>query len=124
MTITEVSRKYDLSPDTLRYYERIGLIPPVNRNKSGVRDYTEEDCGWVELSKCLRSAGIPIEALIEYCTLTKEGDKTISARKELLIGQREALIEKIEDMQRTLERLNYKIGRYEEAEVTGILSWD
>ena len=124
MTITEVSKKYNLSPDTLRYYERIGLIPHVNRNKSGVRDYTEEDCGWVELSKCLRSAGIPIEALIEYCTLTKEGDKTISARKELLIGQREALIEKIEDMQRTLERLNYKIGRYEEAEVTGILSWD
>lgn len=124
MTITEVSRKYDLSPDTLRYYERIGLIPPVNRNKSGVRNYTEEDCRWVELSKCLRSAGIPIEALIEYCTLTKEGDKTISARKELLIEQRKELIEKIDDMQRTLSRLNYKISRYEEAEVSGILSWD
>ena len=124
MTITEVSKKYNLSPDTLRYYERIGLIPHVNRNKSGVRDYTEEDCRWVELSKCLRSAGIPIEALIEYCTLTKEGDKTISTRKELLMEQRRALIEKIDDMQRTLERLNYKIGRYEEAEVTGILSWD
>ncbi|MBU3804218.1 MAG: MerR family transcriptional regulator [Candidatus Cellulosilyticum pullistercoris] len=124
MTITEVSKKYDLSPDTLRYYERIGLIPPVNRNKSGVRDYTEDDCKWVELSKCLRSAGIPIEALIEYCTLTKEGNKTISARKELLIEQRKELLEKINEMQSTLDRLNYKISRYEEAEVTGILSWD
>ena len=124
MTITEVSKKYDLSPDTLRYYERIGLIPPVNRNKSGVRDYTEDDCKWVELSKCLRSAGIPIEALIEYCTLTKEGNKTISARKELLIEQRKELLEKINEMQSTLDRLNYKISRYEEAEVTGTLSWD
>ena len=124
MTITEVSKKYDLSPDTLRYYERIGLIPPVNRNKSGVRDYTEDDCKWVELSKCLRSAGIPIEALIEYCTLTKEGNKTISARKELLIEQRKELLQKINEMQSTLDRLNYKISRYEEAEVTGILSWD
>ena len=124
MTITEVSKKYDLSPDTLRYYERIGLIPPVNRNKSGVRDYTEDDCKWVELSKCLRSAGIPIEALIEYCTLTKEGNKTISARKELLIEQRKELLQKINEMQSTLDRLNYTISRYEEAEVTGILSWD
>lgn len=124
MTITEVSKKYNLSADTLRYYERIGLIPPVNRNKSGVRDYTEEDCRWVELSKCLRSAGIPIEALIEYCTLTREGNKTISARKELLMEQRKVLIEKIEEMQNTLDRLNYKISRYEQSEVTGVLSWN
>ena len=65
MTIAEVSKKFDLSQDTLRYYERIGLIPSVNRNKSGNRDYTEEDCRWVEFIKCMRSAGLPIEVLIE-----------------------------------------------------------
>ncbi len=56
MTITEVSRAYGLSPDTLRYYERIGLIPSVPRSKSGIRDYDQDSCRWIELMKCLRSA--------------------------------------------------------------------
>lgn len=113
MTIAEVSKKYDLTQDTLRYYERIGLIPEVNRSKSGIRDYTEEDCRWVEFIKCMRSAGLPIEVLIEYVTLFKQGDKTIKARKELLIEQRKRLVEKMEDMKKTIERLDYKIERYE-----------
>ena len=66
MTISEVSKKYGISQDTLRYYERIGVIPPVNRNRSGLRDYTEDDCGWVELAACMRSAGLPLETLAEY----------------------------------------------------------
>ena len=124
MTITEVSVKFDLSQDTLRYYERIGLIPQVNRTKSGVRDYTEESCKWIELAKCMRLAGVPIENLIEYCVLTQQGDSTITARKELLVEERKKLVVKMEDMQKTFDRLNYKIGRYEMAEVTGVLSWD
>ena len=71
MTIAEVSAKYGLSADTLRYYERIGLLPEVKRNKSGIRDYTEEDCRWVEFIKCMRSAGLPIEVLIEYMALAQ-----------------------------------------------------
>ena len=110
MTITEVSKKFELSQDTLRYYERIGLIPPVNRNKSGVRDYVEEDCKWVEFIKCMRGAGLPIEVLIEYVNLCKQGDKTFYARKELLKEQRINLSQKIEDMKKTLERLDYKIA--------------
>ena len=85
MTITEVSRKYNLTADTLRYYERIGLIPPVNRNNSGVRDFTEEDCNWVQFIKCMRGAGISIEVLIEYVKMFQEGNSTIKARKELLL---------------------------------------
>jgi MerR family transcriptional regulator, aldehyde-responsive regulator len=115
MTITEVSKKFDLSQDTLRYYERIGLIPGVNRNKSGIRDFTEEDCRWVEFIKCMRSAGLPIEVLIEYVGLFQQGDETVEARKELLTEQREQLITKIEDMKKTLERLDIKITRYEQA---------
>lgn len=115
MKITEVSKKFNLSQDTLRYYERIGLIPPVNRNNSGIRDYTEEDCNWIEFIKCMRGAGLPIEVLIEYVGLFQQGDATIDSRKELLIEQRNILIEKIEEMNRTLERLNYKIARYEDS---------
>lgn len=113
MTITEVSRKYSLSPDTLRYYERIGLIPAVHRNKSGIRDYTEEACKWVEFIKCMRSAGMPIEALIEYVALFEQGDETIEARKDLLIEQRRLLAEKMEEIKATIGRLDCKIEGYE-----------
>lgn len=117
MTISEVSEKFHVSQDTLRYYERIGLIPRVNRNKSRIRDYTAEDCNWVEFIKCMRGAGLPIEVLIEYVGLFLQGDETIQARKELLIEQRKQLIKKVEDMQKTLARLDYKIARYEKAVV-------
>ena len=117
MMIAEVSEKYDISQDTLRYYERIGLIPSVNRNKSGIRDYTEEDCRWVEFIKCMRSAGLPIEILIEYVGLFQQGDETLEVRKELLIEQRKQLMVKMEDMKKTLERLDGKITRYEQAVV-------
>lgn len=113
MTIAEVSRKYDISSDTLRYYERIGLIPPVPRSRSGIRDYDEESCGWIELMKCMRSAGVQIEALIEYVALFYQGDETLDARKELLIEQRNQLIDKRDQIQQSIERLNDKIDKYE-----------
>jgi transcriptional regulator, MerR family len=112
MTIGEVSEKFDISQDTLRYYERIGLIPRVNRNKGGIRDYTEEDCRWIEFIKCMRSAGVQVEALIEYVMLFQQGDATIEARKQILIEQREQLLARIEEMQKALERLNFKIEEY------------
>ncbi|MDQ0914519.1 MerR family transcriptional regulator [Paenibacillus sp. V4I5] len=114
MQIAEVSEKFVLSQDTLRYYERIGLIPRVNRNKSGIRDYTEEDCRWVEFIKCMRGVGLPVEILIEYVGLFQQGDETMEARKELLIEQRKQLITKMEDMKNVFERLNNKISRYEQ----------
>lgn len=114
MTISEVSHKLDISPDTLRYYERIGLIPSVKRTEGGIRNYTEEDCNWVEFIKCMRNAGLPIEVLIEYVALFQQGDSTIKARKELFLEQRKQLVERMEAMQKTLERLDYKIARYEQ----------
>lgn len=114
MTISEVSKKYDLSADTLRYYERVGLLPSVNRSPSGIRNYTEEDCRWIEFIKCMRNAGLSIEVLLEYVTLFQQGDETIEKRKNLLIEQRRQLTEKMEEMQRTLDHLNYKIGLYEQ----------
>lgn len=114
MTITEVSKKYGLTADTLRYYERIGLIPSVPRNKSGIRDYDEESCQWIELMKCMRKSGVQIDALIQYVSLFQEGDATLDARKNLLIDQRNQLAERMKDMQASLDRLSYKIERYEQ----------
>lgn len=114
MTIAEVSQKYDISPDTLRYYERIGLIPPVPRNKSGIRNYDAESCGWIEMMKCMRKAGVQIEALIEYVALFRQGEQTADARKAILVEQRDQLVERMEDMQASLDRLNQKIENYEQ----------
>jgi len=115
MKIAEVSERYVISSDTLRYYERIGLIPPVNRNENGIRDYNETDIKRVEFIKCMRSAGLPIDVLIEYVGLVQQGDQTIEARKDILKKQREHLLARMKEMQETLDLLNYKINVYENA---------
>ena len=115
MKIAEVSEQYGLSSDTLRYYERVGLIPPVNRNESGIRDYNELDLRRVEFIKCMRSAGLPVEVLTEYVGLVQQGDTTIEARKEILKEQRELLLARMKEMQKTLDVLNRKIEVYENA---------
>ena len=114
MTITEVSKMFNISADTLRYYEKIGLIPAINRTPGGIRDFTEEDCKWVEYAKCMRNSGIQVEALVEYVELFQKGDSTTAARKQILIDQRDILLKKTLEMQKALERLNSKIERYEE----------
>ncbi len=116
MTIAEVGKKYDLTQDTLRYYERVGLIPFVNR-KSGIRNYMEEDCRWIEFAKCMRNAGMPVEALIKYVTLFQQGEVTAPARKQLLIEQRDLMMQKKKELEKTIERLNMKIERYEQTVV-------
>ena len=115
MKIAEVSEQFGLSADTLRYYERVGLIPPVHRNEGGIRDYDELDLRRVDFIKCMRSAGLPIEVLIEYVGLVQRGDQTIGARKEILEEQRKILVAKMKEMEKTLDILNHKIEVYENA---------
>ena len=118
MTIAEVSEKYGLSTDTLRYYERIGLLAPVPRTKGGIRDYGQIDCLAVEFIKCMRGAGVAIEALVEYVSLFQKGDSTRETRKDILREQRELLIARIAEMQEALDKLNFKIENYD------TLVWD
>ena len=113
MKIAEVSKEYGLSADTLRYYERIGLLPNVTRTPRGIRDYSEQDCARVQFVKCMRAANVSIEALIEYMALFEQGDSTIEARKAILAEQRDLVRERIAEMQAGLDRLNYKIDNYE-----------
>lgn len=114
MTIAEVAKKYDLSTDTLRYYERIGLVPPVTRMASGIRDYKEKDLNWVEFIKCMRGAMVSIESLVEYVSLFSQGTATQEARKAILTEEYEALLSRIEVMQKGADRLKYKIEYYDE----------
>lgn len=124
MTIKEVCEKFDITPDTLRYYERVGVIPEVHRTKGGIRDFTDEDVAWVENAICMRSAGVPVEMLIEYVRLYQEGDVTFQARRDVLEEARQEVQKNIEKYQATLDRLNFKISRYDVAIKTGVLSWD
>lgn len=124
MTIKTVCEKYPISQDTLRYYERIGVIPPVNRTEKGIRDYTEQDIGWVENALCMRNAGVPVEMIAEYVKLCRQGDETFSARRDLLREARSQILKQIAKYQTELERLEYKISRYEAAVETGKLVWD
>ena len=118
MKIAEVSERHGISADTLRYYERIGLIRPVNRNANGIRDYNEIDLRRVVFINCLRSAGLSIEVLIVYVGLVQQGDGTIETRKEILKEQRELLLVKMKELQKTLDVLDHKIEVYENAVLT------
>ena len=124
MTIKEVSEQLEITQDTLRYYEKVGMVPPVTRTKGGIRDCQEEDIGWVKLVTCMRSAGLPVKVMIDYLNLYKQGNSTIQERCTLLKEQREKLLEQKKQIEETLEKLNYKIARYEVAVETGKLTWD
>jgi DNA-binding transcriptional MerR regulator len=113
MTIAEISAKLDLTQDTLRYYEKVGLIPKVKRTSGGIRNFTEYDCGWIDFIKCMRDAGVQVDALVEYVNLFGLGDSTADARKQILVRERDRIAAQIAEMQRTLGRLNVKIERYE-----------
>lgn len=116
MTIAEVSKKYNLTQDTIRYYEKIGLLPQIPRSKNGIRNFDEQSCRWIEFIKCMRDAGMEIEILIKYVSLFRKGKDTVSERKELLKEQKEKLLIKQKRINDTLERLNYKIKLYDEIE--------
>lgn len=113
MRIAEVVEQFGISADTLRYYERIGLLRPVKRNASGIRDYGEEDCARISFVKCMRGANVSIEALIEYMQLCDEGDATLEARKAILVEQREEAKKRLAKIQEGLNRLDYKIANYD-----------
>lgn len=124
MTIKQVCQRYGLTQDTLRYYEKIGVIPQVHRSSSGIRDYDEQDLSWVENAVCLRSAGVPVESIAEYVKLYQAGDETFAARRDLLSRVLSELTEQRSQLDAAIQKLTYKVGRYEEAVRTGVLSWE
>ena len=124
MTIRQVCRQYGLTPDTLRYYEKVGVIPQVRRAASGIRDYDDVAIGWVENAVCMRSAGVPVESIIEYVRLYQEGDTTLQARRDLLKDVHTKLLAQKQQMEAEIDRLSFKISRYDAALRTGVLSWD
>lgn len=116
MNIKKAAEMFDLSIDTLRYYERVGVIPPVHRNTSGYRDYTTNDLNWIYLAKSLRHAGLSVESLIEFAQLAqlRETENVEEAQKQILSDQLEELDKKIAELHEVRELLVYKIETYDE----------
>ena len=117
LTITEVSKKYDIKPDTLRYYERIGLIPKVPRQSNGNRYYNEGLQGWIEMIVCLRHSDVPVEKLVDYAEMLRQGDSTLDAREELLKEQLAELEQRKSNLNRSIKRLKHKISLYDSGEI-------
>ncbi|MBD5431590.1 MAG: MerR family transcriptional regulator [Lactobacillus sp.] len=117
LTITQVSKKYDINPDTLRYYERIGLLPTIPRKSNGNRYFNEGMQGWIEMIVCLRHSGVPVEKLIDYADMLRAGDSTLQAREDLLKEQLQELEDKKKDLNRSIDRLKHKISLYKSGEI-------
>lgn len=115
MNISQVAENFALTPATLRYYEKIGLIPDIQR-KNGVRNYSDEDLDWIEFIKCMRSAGLSIESLVDYTRLYHEGPQTADERLAILQKERALLFERYQELKATLERLDHKIEKYQNGE--------
>lgn len=116
MTSKEVCIKLGMSHDTLRYYERIGLLPRIKRDEKGYREFDESDCKLISFIKCMRGAGMSIKALMEYFELFQQGDETITARKELLEIEYVKMKKKKKEIEESMDRLEKKILIYEEQE--------
>lgn len=114
MNIKKVAEEVGLSADTIRYYERIGLVPPITRTESGIRDFQQNDLEALEFVKCFRAAGVSVESLIDYMALFQKGDSTSQARLEILQGEHDKMQERYNDLGKALQRLEYKIKGYKE----------
>ncbi|MCB2354587.1 MerR family transcriptional regulator [Clostridium estertheticum] len=114
MVIKEAAKITGISIDNLRYYERIGLIPKVRRNESGIRDYDEMSIHWIGFAMRFKKAGVSLNDIREYIHLAIQGESTKEVRREILIETKTRLDKKMQDIQETLDVINYKIDTYEE----------
>jgi DNA-binding transcriptional MerR regulator len=116
ITIAEAAERSGLSAHTLRYYERIGLIHPVGRGQNGHRRYGRDDIEWLEFLIKLRTTDMPIRQMVEYAELVREGPQTASRRRAMLEAHREALRERIGELEETAAVIDRKIETYTEME--------
>ncbi|MBZ4669848.1 MAG: hypothetical protein PWQ76_787 [Clostridiales bacterium] len=118
-TIGEIAKKINVSPHTLRFYAKEGLLPFVERSESGIRMFKDEDFQWLTIIECLKKTGMPIKDIKTYMDWLIEGDSTIDKRLEMFKKQKEAVEKQIEELKETLKLLEYKCWYYETAKKAG-----
>lgn len=112
LTIKEVSQKTGLSAHTLRFYERVGLIHPVQRADNHHRRYSQKDLEWIDFLTRLRSTGMPVKEMAAYARMVADGDSTVMARRRLMEGHRDAILDQIDQLQAHLKRIESKVAYY------------
>lgn len=117
--IGDITKMYGISQDTLRYYDKAGLLPFVKKNKAGRREFTEDDLGYIEVIDCLKRSGIPVREIAKFMDWCVEGDKTLPQRYTFMIEQEAALEKKIYDLQTQLDFLRWKKWYYQTANEAG-----
>lgn len=118
-TVGQMAKKMGVAPSALRYYDKEGLLPFVERSDGGIRVFTDQDWQWLSIIECLKQTGLPIKEIKTFIDWCMEGDATIEARLELMQRQREAVREQIDQMRDTLALLDYKCWYYETAKKAG-----
>ena len=118
-TVGEIANKLNIAPSTIRYYDKEGLIPFVERSSGGIRMFKDSDFEWLSIIECLKQTGMSIKEIKTFIDWCMQGDETISQRKALIEKQREIILEQIKQMQETLAMLDYKTWYYETAEKAG-----
>lgn len=117
--IGDISAMYNISQDTLRYYDKAGLLPFVRKNKAGRREFTEDDLGYIEVIDCLKRSGIPVKEIAKFMDWCVEGDQTLPQRYQFMIEQEAALEKKIHELQAQLDFLRWKKWYYQTANEAG-----
>ena len=112
-TVGEMAKRLGVPASTLRYYDKEGLLPQVERSPGGIRVFQESDYEWLPMIGCMKMAGMSIRDIRHYIQLSAQGDDTIGDRLEMFRNQREVLCRRIEEMQHTLETVEYKCWFYE-----------
>ena len=118
-TIGEMAQKLNVAPSTLRYYDKEGLLPFVERSSGGIRMFKEEDMEWLRLLGCLKKAGMPLREIRSFLDWSRQGDTTIGQRLELIEKQRRSVLEQQRQLEDTLLMLNYKRWYYQTAQTAG-----
>ncbi len=112
LTIQEVAQATGLSAHTLRYYERIGLIHPIDREQNSHRRYTTDDVGWIDFLTKLRAIGMSIKDMQRYAALQRRGDETLAERVEMLMSLRDKVEAHMDELNEHLKLIYYKIELY------------
>lgn len=118
-TIGEMAKKFNVAPSTLRFYDKEGLLPFMERSSGGIRMFKEGDIGWLTIIGCLKQTGMPIKNIKEFVNWCMEGDSTIEKRLDLIDTQRDSVQKQIKDLQEMLHILEYKHWYYETAKQAG-----
>jgi len=118
-TVGEMAKRLNMTASTLRYYDKEGLLPFVERSGGGIRMFKEEDMEWLTLIECLKQTGMPIKNIKVFIDWCMEGDSTIGQRLELIDRQRDAVKQQIAGLQKTLRVLEFKHWYYETAQKAG-----